>query len=896
MKSLFYIQLLLIIVININFSFLEEIQNGLYIIKNKANFNLCLKNTSLYFSSEESCQFLIHKKDTKPLHEYDVEPKDKNIYYYIEEEITGNKLYFDEITKSLSVSEDLNSKEDTSNFLWEFLIKKDKSSQELFYEIKSKNKKNFISYEDSKEKTTKAFCESSWTALTEERETRIKLIQIYHENEDKSESKILEKEPIDVVIKYIDLNDDNLDRKNLEQFEKDKHNNELKYSLRSIFQNIPWIRKIFIIMPNDNIDFLKNEEEIKNKIVFVKDSDLLGFDSSSPPAFQFNLHKLKEYKLSENFILMDDDYFIGQPLKKSDLFYDHKGKIYPYIISTKYFQINPEEIKDKYMNGMNNIDEIKYNSKEGFEFRKISTLLFLYKILDDNYDTNNLIGVEYTHNAIPLKLSDVEEVYNNIEKDYKYSEYCLRGNKRNLHNLQPQILFMNYAKNKYDRFVNKISWKYYDLSDIDKVNLDSKLFVINREDKDYESEIFKKEEEILEKLFPEKIRYEMGYIGNDTDEEELSEPNQEIKDSNSGEIINEYNEENKDLPKEKEKEKEEEKSKEEDNKSQKDEENKKEKEKEKKEDKIEIKENEKIKEETKKENKNYENNSILEKKIEELKKEISNHNNENKDKYDNLSKEIKIIKTELQKNPTQDTVLDTKLQAIIDTQKELSEKISSLEKENKDLKKANNELSEKISKVEKIKDSKEGDNNALIQIFDDIKGRNTKLEDQLKNLSEDNNSLNDKLSSIVETIKDKDKQISKLAEENSGLKSQIKELESQIDTMNKHLETLLEKNEEKINFLNNAITQLKQSLEENKIENNKALKLNNEENRDNPNVKTDNDYKLSYVILFLFICVIVIYLIYRIYYGKDEGDSRKIKHMKLSSHSGYGSISSNSFM
>ena len=163
-------------------------------------------------------------------------------------------------------------------------------------------------------------------------------------------------------------------------------------------------------------------------------------------------------------------------------------------------------------------------------------------------------------------------------------------------------------------------------------------------------------------------------------------------------------------------------------------------------------------------------------------------------------------------------------------------------------------------------------------------------------MSEDNNSLNNKLSSIEETIKDKDKQISKLAEENSGLKSQIKELESQIDTMNKHLETLLEKNEEKINFLNNAITQLKQSLEENKIENNKALKLNNEENRDNPNVKTDNDYKLSYIILFLFICVIVIYLIYRIYYGKDEGDSRKIKHMKLSSHSGYGSISSNSFM
>ena len=136
------------------------------------------------------------------------------------------------------------------------------------------------------------------------------------------------------------------------------------------------------------------------------------------------------------------------------------------------------------MDGMNIIDEIKYNSKEGFEFRRTSTLLFLYKILDDNYDDNQFIEVEYTHNTIPLKLSDVEEIYNSIEKDYKYSEYCLRGNKRNLHNLQPQILFTNYAKNKYNRLVNKISYKYYDLSDIDKVNLDNKLFVINREDKE----------------------------------------------------------------------------------------------------------------------------------------------------------------------------------------------------------------------------------------------------------------------------------------------------------------------------------------------------------------------------------------------------------------------------
>jgi chromosome segregation ATPase len=226
----------------------------------------------------------------------------------------------------------------------------------------------------------------------------------------------------------------------------------------------------------------------------------------------------------------------------------------------------------------------------------------------------------------------------------------------------------------------------------------------------------------------------------------------------------------------------------------------------------------------------------------------------------------------------------------------LGEKISSLEKENKDLKKSQNEIFEKISKNEKDKDNKEGDNNALIQIFDDIKGRNTKLEDQLKNLSEDNNSLSKKLSSMEENVKEKENQISKLSEENSELKSQINELKSLIETKNKDLENLLEKNDEKINLLNNAIDQLKQSLEENRIENRKDYKLNDEKNRDNAIAKGNNDYKLSYVIVFLFICVVVIYVIYRVYYGRDEGDSRKIKHMKLSSHSGYGSISSNSFM
>ena len=93
-------------------------------------------------------------------------------------------------------------------------------------------------------------------------------------------------------------------------------------------------------MPNEKIKYFKDPEEIKDKIVYVKDKDVLGFDSASSPAFQFNLWKMKRFGLSENFILMDDDYFIAQPLKKSDLFYEEKGKIYPLLISDEYYNIN----------------------------------------------------------------------------------------------------------------------------------------------------------------------------------------------------------------------------------------------------------------------------------------------------------------------------------------------------------------------------------------------------------------------------------------------------------------------------------------------------------------------------------------------------------------------------
>ena len=441
----------------------KEIQNGVYIIQNlESNLNLRLINSTLYFSSIGSKnnfdKFRFYKKENE--NKYDIYDENPQIFYYIEEKNSRKKLYFDDEKESVFASESINP-EENDKFLWELKIMNYRGNLN-FYEIKPKTKNKYISYDEKKE-LSKAYCESSWNSLAYDRKSRLKIVKLYKENNNiNKNSDLIEKESIDVVIKYIDLEDKSLDRINFEQIKKDNHNNELKYSLRSIIQNIPWVRKIFIIMPNEKIPYLKEKEEIKDKIVYIKDNIFLGFDSSSPPVFQFNLHKLKNYGLSENFILMDDDYFIGQPLSKSDFFYEEKGKIYPYLISTEYSELDKDLIKAQYVSGSSRISDINYNTEEGFLFRKIETLLFLYKIFDDKNEQEPLIEVGFTHNAIPLKISDIEEVHEYIENKYQYYEVCLRGSKRNIKTLQPQILFMNYARNKYDREVKEISWKYYD--------------------------------------------------------------------------------------------------------------------------------------------------------------------------------------------------------------------------------------------------------------------------------------------------------------------------------------------------------------------------------------------------------------------------------------------------
>ena len=89
-------------------------------------------------------------------------------------------------------------------------------------------------------------------------------------------------------------------------------------------------------MPNEKVRFLKNYSEINEKIIYVHDKDILGHESANVHAFQYRIWKLKKFGLSENFISMDDDYFIGKPAEKSDFFYVDNYSVYPFIINTDF--------------------------------------------------------------------------------------------------------------------------------------------------------------------------------------------------------------------------------------------------------------------------------------------------------------------------------------------------------------------------------------------------------------------------------------------------------------------------------------------------------------------------------------------------------------------------------
>ena len=377
------------------------------------------------------------------------------------------------------------------NSEWYFIEENNK------YIIQNVNK-CFISYKNSNPK-----CELN---INTKEISKFSLIKVYEEvNHSEEDLKLIEKEPIDVIIKYIDLSDPDLKREGIPQLKKDEDNEELKYSVRSILKNIPWVRKIFIILPNKKVRYFKDYELIKEKIVYVYDKEFLGFDSANSNTFQFNFWKIKDYNSSDNIIIMDDDYFIGKPLKKSDFFYVENGKVVPAIIAKEFKEETESNIKKNLNNYKKKANQAKGKQvSEVFMYRVYITYTFISKILNKK----TLLVPYFTHNAIPCNINNLKEIYDLIY-DSEYKTSTLDSIFRGIESLQFQTFYMTYNFNKYILKVRPISYTYINHINAIKSNYNYSLFVINTGGYDYDPMTFKKAKITMEKIFPEPTPYEI---------------------------------------------------------------------------------------------------------------------------------------------------------------------------------------------------------------------------------------------------------------------------------------------------------------------------------------------------------------------------------------------------
>ena len=310
---------------------------------------------------------------------------------------------------------------------------------------------------------------------------------------------LIENEPVDILIKYIDLTDKTLKREGIKQIDKDFDNDELKYSVRSVLQYIPWIRKIFIVMPNEKVRYFKPIEEIRNKIVYVKDKDLIGFDSANIAVFLFNLHNMEKFGISQNFILIDDDCFFGKPINKTQFFYydEENKKVVPSVVTDDPCQLIKKNLLNEYNKLYNKRSSIKPHTFNQWKLSQLAS----YKLILDNFQEPLTIA-GFTHNAVPVNIEDLREIHELIVNKYQYAKEFLYSKERIIHDLQAQSFFNTYGLTIKKRKLNSIPYAYFDIAFLKDKKFDIELFVLNTSgDRKYTSSMKNNVKTILENKY-----------------------------------------------------------------------------------------------------------------------------------------------------------------------------------------------------------------------------------------------------------------------------------------------------------------------------------------------------------------------------------------------------------
>ena len=489
----------------------NEIDNleGVYKIKNFGEF-LCLdmlpELSFINIKKAKNNLFRIKKANS--------EKTEENNSYFIEEINSNKKLGLNIKTKEILLYDDKSINEEDKNKLkWKFIPYNKKNIYNDKYYIQNMHNLLYLGANSVILKSTnqmKVSC--SFSKL--ENKNIFSLLKIFEEITSNKKallnSKLLNDEQIDIVINYNNKHKNNTLDKSKDEDNEDNEN--LRYVIRSISQNIPWTRKIFILCITDNINILKDKEELKDKIIIIKIKDLLGFETELTSVVLFNLNLVKKFGLSDNLLYMNSNYFIGKPLNKSDFFWEEDGLIVPLLTSSKYNEIYYNELHNDYKRLTSKKNIINIDSTEGTNYFKISSFQLLF---DYGFSHNNklLIEPENTLNAIPLNLNEINEIVKIIKRKYKFVSNALNSKEKNINALEFYTLILSYMRNMKNRAVNIIPYKNYFIDEFNKENNDFfSLFSINKlNNKIYSFQEYNTKKKKLKMIFPKPSKYELYY-------------------------------------------------------------------------------------------------------------------------------------------------------------------------------------------------------------------------------------------------------------------------------------------------------------------------------------------------------------------------------------------------
>lgn len=267
-------------------------------------------------------------------------------------------------------------------------------------------------------------------------------------------------------------------------------NDELKYSLRSVEKNIPWVNKIYIITDNQRPHWLNNDHPLVQIIdhkEIIPEEGLPCFNSS---VIEYFIYKIPN--LEEHFLLVNDDMFFNKELHP-DYFFSENGL--PIVrLKKKFFGKHHYAIKRKIRG---HLGQYKSMVVEGAKLVEKHFGVFYSGIPHHNVDAYNKSDYKYAveelfESQVANSVASHTRKYGDLHRS-AFSYYALAAGKAHVKYVgRRQSFRINVSSGKFDKYLNKYQPELFCLNDNQKVKDEDRIKI----------------KPFLESLFPMKSSFE----------------------------------------------------------------------------------------------------------------------------------------------------------------------------------------------------------------------------------------------------------------------------------------------------------------------------------------------------------------------------------------------------